>query len=156
MIPEFDRLAPDEVEMMLKAPVLACILIAGADDDIDSKEISRSIEMAKRKLKKFESSNLGIVYENVAEDFEDKLKILLQNYPHDPTKRTELISNELSQLNQILPKLPLQFAGDYYNSVKDMALKIAESSGGLLGIKTVGSEEARLVDLPMINNPSKH
>lgn len=155
MIPEFDKLAPSEVELMLKAPVLACILIAGADDDIDNKEISRSMEMANLKHNKFKSSNLGDLYEIIAEDFEDKLKILLQSYPNNAAKRTKLISNELGQLNQIFPKLPPQFARDYYDSVMDMALKIAESSGGLLGIKAVGSEEARLVDLPMINNPSK-
>jgi hypothetical protein len=35
-----------------------------------------------------------------------------------------------------------------------LAQEVASSSGGLLGIKSIGSEEARLVKLTMIKNPA--
>ncbi|MEQ8304736.1 MAG: hypothetical protein RIB47_15180 [Cyclobacteriaceae bacterium] len=155
MIPEFKRLDDHEIELMLKAPILACILIAGADGEIDRNEVREAIELAKESTNKTKDDKLFGYYQLVAEDFEDKLKILLQGYPFDQGKRTPVIVNELSALNQVLPKLSGDFAKGYYDSLRNLALKIAESSGGLLGIKSVGEEEAKLVDLPMITNPSK-
>ena len=155
MISEFERLSNSEVELMLKAPILACILIAGADNQIDNTEIRESIEMAKIKHKKYKSSPLAKFYLIASEDFEDKLKIVLQSYPFEAAKRNPLIVEELSQLSQVLPKLERQFAIDYYNSLKDIAHRIAESSGGLLGINSIGEEESSLMNMPMIKDPSK-
>ncbi|MEQ8364375.1 MAG: hypothetical protein RIF39_14750 [Cyclobacteriaceae bacterium] len=153
MIPEFDKLSSSEIELMLKGPILACILIAGADDHIDNKEIKGSIELAKNKHKDTKGSPLAKFYLMVVEDFEDKLKVVLQSYPFDSAKRNKLITNELAGLNELLPKLDSNFALEYYKSLKDIAMGTAESSGGLLGIKSVGDEEARVVDLPMVKDP---
>jgi len=37
---------------------------------------------------------------------------------------------------------------------KEIAVEIAESSGGLLGLKSVGDEEAQFLSLSMIKDPS--
>ncbi|MEP2667485.1 MAG: hypothetical protein ABJH04_00735 [Cyclobacteriaceae bacterium] len=156
MIPEFDKLSSSEIELMLKGPILACILIAGADDHIDNKEIKGSIELAKNKHKNAKGSPLARFYLMVVEDFEDKLKVVLQSYPVDATKRNDIITQELAQLNELLPRLDKSFVSEYYKSLKDIARGTAESSGGLLGIKSVGEEEARVVNLPMIKDPSTY
>ena len=156
MIAEFNRLNSSEIELMLKAPIIACILIAGADNNIDRKEIEASIEQAKNKHKKFKDSPLSKFYLIMSEDFEDKLKVVLQSYPLDVVKRNQMISAELEELNGILPKLDKKFAQEFYNSIKEIARQTAESSGGLLGIKSIGEEEARLIDLPMLKNPSTY
>lgn len=153
MIPEFDRLSASETEMMLKAPILVCILIAGADNDIDKKEIQQAIGLAQQKQRKAKAK-LVSYYQIVGEDFEDKLKVLIQSFPIESTQRTPILIEELSTLNQILPKIDKSFAREFYNSLLDIALKIAESSGGLLGMKSIGFEEARYVKLPMIKDPS--
>jgi hypothetical protein len=70
------------------------------------------------------------------------------------SQRNALIAEELSQLNVVFPKLDPDFSKQYYQSVCDLALKIAKSSGGLLGMHSVGSEEARYVKLPMIKDPA--
>ena len=150
---EFSKLSASETELMLKAPILACILIAGADGEIDRNEIQGAIEVTRRKQKRSQA-NLLDFYQNVAEDFEDKLKILIQSYPQKAKDRNPMIIAELSQLNTILPKLDKSFAKGFYNSIKEIALKIAESSGGLLGMNKIGSEEAKLVGLSMIKDPS--
>lgn len=156
MIPEFDKLSSQEIELLLKGPILACILIAGADNHIDNKEIKGSIELAKNKHKAGRGSPLAKFYLMVVEDFEDKLKVVLQSYPVNAGKRNEMITSELSGLNDLLPKLDHDFAIEYYKSLRDIARGTAESSGGLLGINTVGEAEARLIDLPMLNDPSKN
>lgn len=156
MIPEFNRLSTTEIELMLKGPILACILVAGADNHIDNKEIRGSIESVRNKQKKSRDSSLSKFYLMVTEDFEDKLKVVLQNYPVDAKRRNELIAEELKGLNRLLRKLDKDFSVGYYRSIKDIAIKTAESSGGVLGIRSVGEAEARLVNLPMIDDPSKY
>ena len=154
MIREFDRLSNSEQELMQKCPILICILIAGADHEIDNREIKGSIELAKRKYKKFNDSSLKTFYLDMSEDFEDKLKVVIQSYPSDPKKRNSIISEELGSINSIWPKLDRKFAMEFYKSIKDIAMHTAESSGGLLGMNKIGDEEAALVKLPMIKDPA--
>ena len=151
MINELARLKETEVELMLKAPILLCILIAGADGTIDRKEIKKAIDVVARKKDK---SILDSYFKEVSQDFEDKLKVLLQSYPYESTQRSPLIIEELRQLNPILGKLDRLFAKPFYDMLKELAEKIAGSSGGFWGMMSVDSEEAKYIRLPMIADPS--
>jgi hypothetical protein len=152
MVPEFEKLDSKEVDLMLKAPILVCILIAGADGEIDSREIRRAISVTGKKAK---SNTILWQYFKIAfEDFEDKIRILLQSYPSDPFARNEILSTELSGLNDVFPKINRSFDKEFYALLKELASEVAESSGGLLGYKSVGDEEARYVGLGMILPPA--
>ncbi len=155
MLKELDKLVASELEILVKAPLLVCILIAGADNEIDSKEIKGAIELAKKGMGKTKAKdNLAQFYEMVSEDFEDKLKIILQSFPNESTERNPLVLDELSRLNKILPKIDKSFSVKFYNSLLYIAKKIAQTSGGVLGMKKVGDEEIKFLNLPMIRNPS--
>ena len=154
MIPEFNRLSSEETDLMFKAPFLIIILIAGADDKIDKHEMKQAVAISKLKMKRARRE-LVKYYNIVGEDFEDKLKIFIHDLPKDTDERNEEISKELAKLNDIFPKLDKKFAVNYYESMKDMAVKIAESSGGVFGFMSVGYEESKVVDLKMIKEPSK-
>jgi hypothetical protein len=151
MIKELARLKESEVELMLKAPVLLCILIAGADGTIDRKEIKEAINVTVRKKDK---TILDNYFKEVSQDFEDKLKILLQSYPYESTQRNPILIQELSQLNPILKKLDKLFSKPFYDMLKELAEKIAGSSGGFWGMMSVDSEEAKYIRLPMLEDPS--
>jgi hypothetical protein len=153
MMKELRKLEPHEYEFMLKAPVLVCILIAGADGKIDRKEIQEAISITSRN--KNTKGILSEYFQEVSSDFEDKLKVLIQGYPYESSQRTPLIIQELSFINSIWPKLNQEFADSFYNMLLDLAARVASSSGGWLGIRSVGSQEAMYVRLPMISNPSK-
>jgi hypothetical protein len=150
MMKELEKLPASESDLMLKAPLLVCILIAGADDDIDKKEIRRAIQLTQEKQTRGKS-NLIEFYQLMAEDFEDKLKVLIQSFPGKASQRNPLPIKELEGLNSILHKIKKPIAIEFYKSLREIAQKIAESSGGLLGMKKIGSEEAKLVGLAMIN-----
>jgi len=152
MIKEFDKLTDNETELMLKAPVLVCILIAGADGTIDKKEIKEAIAQTQKKTK----ASLADYLKEVSLDFEDKIKVLIQSYPYESTQRNPILIEELGQLNKIWKKLDKGFAVQVYHMLKELAQKIASSSGGLWGMKTVANEEAKFVLLPMISDPSKN
>jgi len=151
MIKDFDKLSDPETELMLKAPILVCILIAGADGTIDKKEIREAITITQKNKK-----TIGILagyFKEISEDFEDKLKVIIQGYPYESTQRSPIIIGELAELNKIFPKLDKTFAKSFYDTLIELAEKVASSSGGLLGIRSVGAEEARYVHLPMIQKP---
>ena len=147
-LPLRDLNAPER-ELILKAPILVCILIAGADGSIDQKEVREAIDMARNK--QWVKSNIQPFFQELAEDFEDKLKILLQGYPFDSGARNNIIHKELSGLNEILGKTERDFARSYYEMLKSLAQRIASSSGSIWG--KITAEEARLLELPMIRKP---
>ena len=153
MIPAFDKLSDPEIEAMLRAPLIACILIAGADGHVDRKEIRKAIRHTQKSAARAKTS-LVEYFQLVEVDFEDKLKILLQSLPVDVVDRNRLIVDELTTLNSILPKLKNTFATEFYTKMRDLAHQVASSSGGVLGINKVGDEEAQYVELPMLKNPA--
>jgi tellurite resistance protein len=68
---EFNELSESQLELVYKAPVLVCILIAGADGEIDKKEIKEAIKIAEKETIK--NSPLTPFFKVMAEDFEDKI-----------------------------------------------------------------------------------
>lgn len=152
MVNEFYKLNNQETELVLKAPLLVCILIAGADDQIERKEIKKAIAVTQEKQLK-SKSRLTECYRLMAEDFEDKLKVLIQGFPPRATDRNPAIVKELSQLSAILKKIEPSLALEFYKSLREIAHKVAQSSGGLLGLNSIGAEEAKFITLPMIDEP---
>lgn len=152
MIEELKNLTNNEKEIMYKVPILVSILIAGADGTIDRSEIKQAVSLSKTKQSKARPGLINY-YKEAGQDFEDKLKIMMQQYPVSAQERNPLIIDELKTLNDILPKLDSKFAVEFYESIRDMAKKIAESSGGVLGYMAVGYEESKLIGLDMIKKP---
>ena len=151
MITEFGKLTDSEIDLMLKAPVLVCILIAGADGDIDKKEIKEAIVLTQRKT----NPALTGYLREVSQDFEDKLKVLIQSYPHATVERAASIMAELGQLDTVFAKMDRRLAAQIYEMLKQLAAKIAASSGGIWGMNTVTEEEAKYLDLSVIQDPMK-
>jgi len=152
MIQEFEKLNEWEIEVMMRTPIVVCILIAGADGTIDKKEIKEAITITGKQAK---SRYLLREYlKSVAEDLEDKIRVLKQSYPRDAKERSSVLVTELGSLNNILPKISEPFVSEFYAMLKELAVKVASSSGGWLGLNTVGSEEEKYVDLSMIQPPS--
>ncbi|MEJ1239939.1 hypothetical protein WBG78_17500 [Chryseolinea sp. T2] len=151
MIREFEKLTDGEIDLMLKAPVLVCILIAGADGNIDKKEIKEAITQTQKKT----SAVLAGYLIEVSQDFEDKLKVLIQSYPHTPAERGVAIMKELGQLDTVFAKMDRKFAAQVYQMLRQLASKIASSSGGIWGMNTVTDEEAKYVELAVIHDPMK-
>jgi len=151
MIREFEKLTDSEIDLLLKAPVLVCILVAGADGTIDKKEIKEAISQTRKKT----SMTLAGYLNEVSQDFEDKLKILIQSYPHSATERGIVIMEELREIDAVFNKIERQYAAQIYQMLRELASKIASSSGGLWGMNTVTDEEAEYMRLSMIHDPLK-
>lgn len=153
MIKEFENLREDEIEVLVNAPVQVAILIAGADGNIDKSERKEAIEVARSKQSRAREQ-LVDYYKLVGESFEEKFNGMIDSLPEDAEERNKAITAELRKLNFIFPKLEKNFSIKLYASLKDLAKKIAEASGGILGYLSVSYEEAKLIELKMINDPN--
>jgi len=149
MIPEFDPLREDEIQVLLKAPVYVAILIAGADGKIDKSERREAIDVARNKQSR-SREQLADFYKEVGEGFEENFIKLVDELPSGTDARISAITSELRKLNFILKKVDKNFAIKLIASLKDLAKKIAEASGGVLGYLSISYEEARLMDLKML------
>lgn len=154
MIKEFENLREDEVQVMLDAPVYVAILIAGADGNIDKSERKEAIGVARSKQSRAREQLVDF-YKLVGDNFESKFNELIDSLPQDTTERNSKITSELRKLNFIMPKIDKKFSIKFYASLKDLAKKIAEASGGVLGYLSVSYEESKLMELRMINDPEK-
>lgn len=153
MIKDLQVLTPQEIDLVYNAPLLTSILISGADGNIDKKEISTAINFAKKNAKRSRAM-LYQFYTEIAEDYENKLQSLIEAYPDDVKKRNEIIVGELKQLNHIFEKVSKAFTIVYYVSLKEIAKKIAQSSGGFFWLFKISKEEANFIELPMLKDPA--
>lgn len=155
MVQEFKRLRDDEIKILLDAPVLVSVLIAGADDKIDKNEIKQAVEIANSKQSRAREQLIEY-YKEVGKDFQGKFMGVVGSLPNDAHSRSEEITRELRKLNHILPKVERNFAIKLHASLLDMAKKVAEASGGVLGYMSVSYEEAKMMELKMIDDPSEY
>ena len=139
---------------MLSLPVYVAVLVAGADGTIDNNEIQKSISMANNKSKKARKHLLDY-YGVVNENYEDKIKMAIAHLPSGVVEREKVIVEKLEEANNVFPKLDQVFAIKLYASLKDVAKKVAEASGGIFGYMSVGYDESKVVDLKMLKDPSK-
>ncbi len=154
MVDQFNKLNEEDKELMYQVPLLVSILIAGADNKIDKTEVREAVTLSKIKQQKARKDLIDY-YKEVGQDFEDKLKVMIQQFPLDAEVRNPQIIEKLQRVNGILSKLDKNFAIDFYSSIRDMARKVAEASGGVLGYMSIGYEESKLINLDMIKDPSK-
>lgn len=154
MIYEFEPLSKDNQELMLKAPAFIAILIAGADNSIDSREVNRAVELVN--VKTFsEKQDLQTYYHEVEKTIERDIKSIIDTLPDTAEERNALISAELAKLNPAMGKIKAKFAHDLYTSWKGYAGNIARAWGGIIGINSVNRHEEKWVNLPMINEPAQ-
>ena len=150
MSPTISSLKDDEKSLLTRAPILVCLLIAGADRRIDRKEVVGFLYQI-YDLSSGYTSAVSDFYSEILNSIEKRLFEEYDSLPDDLEERSGQIVKALTGLNDILPKLNKNFSASYYKSLKDTALKIAKSSGGVMGVGSISDEEKKYVDLPMIN-----
>lgn len=126
------------------------LLIAGADGNIDPKELEWSEKITE--IRSFSShEEWQPYYEKISGTLQSRIQELLAELPEDTTAQGEELSNRLSKLNDILPKLDPLDAKHFYDDLLSFAERIAKADGGVLGWFTISASEAKVVSLPMIH-----
>lgn len=151
MILELKNLNEEEANLVLMTPALVALLIAGAEGNIDQKEIDWGSKITHFRAN--EHSLLQNYYQEVDKNFEDSLKKLIEAMPADVNERSKKINQELSKLNKIIPKLDSEFAGEFYKSLLSLSTQVAKASGGIWGYGSISPEEKKYLNLEVINPP---
>ena len=150
MISPFKGLSTEEQQSLLDAIPLITILIGGADGKLDPKEKSWAEKITK--IRSYAYPNvMNDFYKLVGQHYSSKMEHYLDSLPEDVDQRSQQISEKLTALNDILPKLDPEFREQYYKDLKSFAEHVAKASGGFLRFMGVSKEEAQWLDLPMIN-----
>ncbi len=146
----FIGISKDQMSSLEEALALITILIAGADGNIEAKELQWAEKLTH--IRSYaEPAELNALYEKVQAGFSAKLAELISVLPSDLEAREAAISDRLAQLNGILPLLENRIAYKMYKSYKSFAKHIAKASGGFLGFGSISREERRWISLSMIN-----
>lgn len=147
----FENLTDEEKAFVHEVPVLAAILVAGADNDI--KKIELRVASQITKIKAHTSTELKAFYAEVSEDFHNKFEHLLARYPNNAAERNPAIREDLKVLQPILIKMKRTRADEFVTSVHEIARYTAEATGGVLGYYSVSEVEKKaLFNLDLILN----
>ncbi len=151
MIPGFGKLSESQFQTTKDAIAWITVLIAGADGHIEKEETDWAAKVTK--IRGYSNPNeLTPFYEAVGPEFSDKLHDILSKLTGSVAERQALISRKLEELNAILPLLDNNLGHHLLNSYRSFANHVAKASGGFLGFFNVSAEEAKLLDLPMLND----
>ena len=146
----YKTISDAEYQEILNAVPLIAILIGSSDGNFDSMEKDWAKKIVH--IRSFAHDiDLKPIYKDLDVDFESKLLEIYKNLPKDPSTRNSAISESLSKLNQILPKLKLKIASGIYEGYIDFAEQVAKASGGFLRMLSVSAEESEWIGLPMID-----
>jgi hypothetical protein len=149
MIPQFEALTQEEIDQVILAPVWVTLLVAGADNKVDDREVKEAIEVALLEQED-QSRKLSEYYKLVTIKLEVNIKGYHVLLPDDPDKRNGIIEQKLEKLNIIFDKLDQDFAGLLYQSLRKLAHKVANASGGVFGFFKISNEESQYLSLPML------
>ncbi len=152
MLYQLRNLSEKEQNVVINAPVWVTLLIACADNDLNRDEIKKAANVIHvRSLT--EDSEIRNLYKEISEEFEHLVQIEINNLPLLGEDRITQLSDNLSQLNDIYPKLESTYATQFHKSLLKLASLVAQADGGLFGIGSISYKEAQYIKLPMITAP---
>lgn len=152
MLYQLRNLSEKEQNVVINAPVWVTLLIACADNDLNRDEIKKAANVIHvRSLT--EDSEIRNLYKEISEEFEHLVQIEINNLPLLGEDRITQLSDNLSQLNDIYPKLESTYAAQFHKSLLKLAAIVAQADGGLFGIGSISYKEAQYIKLPMITAP---
>jgi len=150
MIKGFETLSATQFEITKDAIAWITLLIATADGVMDEEEQKWAAKITK--IRSYHNPNeLTEFYEEVGKDYAAKVAELMNKLPADAAERRGILTRKLQQLNTVLPLLNNNLGHLLLKDYKSFAHHVAKASGGFLGFLSVSKEEAKLMDLPMID-----
>ncbi len=152
MLYQLRNLSKEEQSVVTKAPVWVTLLIACADYDIDTKEIDRAKEIIQ--IKTYTTHNdVQDLYKELNLNIDNEIDQALKSLSTNGSERLAYLEDHLSKLNDIFPKLDKAYATQFYDSLRSLALSVAQAEGGFFGIGRISEQEQVYLKLPMLNKP---
>ena len=152
MLYQLQKLSDEEQTLVRRSPIWVTLLIACADFDIEESEIDRAKEIIH--IKSFATqSDVKNLYQDLDIQADMEIDEALKSMSADGKERLAFLEEQISKLNNIMPKLEQRYATQLYNSLLTLATEVARADGGFFGINRISDDEAKYVHLPMLNKP---
>jgi len=146
----FENISSEELRILQETVCKVAALIAYADGKVDIDETYWAEKIAS--IRSYgEPNELNEFYTGVDSEFSDAFQNEVDNLPNDTAEARQCLSDDIARANDILPKLSPKVSYLMYKSYTSFAKHIAKASGGFMGFFSIGSEEAKLIDLPMLH-----
>lgn len=146
---DLSLLSSDKITQLKDAYAYITILIAGADGKIDPQELSWAEKITQ--IRTFAGDErLKTFHTDVNSAIASRIKTLIGELPADAPSRSKVIADILSGLNPILSSLDPSLGYYLYKGYVTFAERIAKSSGGFLSFFSIGPEEKKWINLPML------
>lgn len=150
MLSKIEHLSASEKQLILEAPIMVSALVAGSDGDFRPEEIAQAVKIIHIKTYS-ETRDVSGVYKTIDGHTEASIDDFIKHLPHTTFERNKVLSEKLSGLNHIFPKLDPNFAVDLYKSLKELAYYV--SNAGDLGLGMRSDQEKEMAKLSFINPP---
>ena len=152
MLHQLRNLNQQEMDLLAAAPVWVMLLIACADQNIEEKEVNRGKEIIR--IKSYaEKSDVRLIYSDLETQMDVIIDEALKSLSADGAERITFISAKLEELNDVLAKIERSFAIQFYNSLRDLAIYVAQASDSFFGVNAINEEEKKYIKLPMLRKP---
>lgn len=149
MVKQLAPLTAAEVQQLTDSIPLITLLIAGADGNIEEKELEWARKVAN--IRTYASDeHLRSFYELVELKFDERFMHYRGSLSSDVEVRSEQISAYLAELNHILPKIDQHYAYRLYKSLKSFANQVGKATGGFMSFFSISKHESRWIPLAMI------
>jgi len=137
----------EEADLLFRAPAMVTLMIAGADERVSKKEISWA-----KKLVDYRSHTAEAELQEYYEHAEKVFEAVLDAHSKEWSAEAEAgIIAEVTALKPVFDKLEENYALILKQSLRTLAKKVAEASGGIAGFGSVSQEERELINLPMLD-----
>lgn len=152
MLYQLQKLSEEEQTLVRRSPIWVTLLISCADHDIDESEIDRAKEIIH--IKSFAVQNdVKNLYKNLDQHVDEEIDFALKSLSADGKERLAFLEQHIAKLNDIFAKLDHTYAVQLYNSLKNLAVSVAQSDGGIFGIRRISEDEKKYIHLPMLKQP---
>lgn len=128
----FEKLNDKERDILLKLPAVVAILAAVSNDGtVSSNEKAESIKLSH--LRTYTSSPmLQDYYKEVDKVFDEKFEGIMAQLPSEWKDKEAFLEKEITDLNQVLPKLDKRYARELVDSLKSFSRHVFKSNSSFL------------------------
>jgi tellurite resistance protein len=145
MLTQFEKFNDSDRKAIIQTPIWIAIWVGMADNHFDKKEMAKAVQVMK--IKTFsEKPEIAEIYKQIQNPEEELLKIV-DALPAAQSQAKDIVKDKLINTKNILQSADKDFAINFYNSLRNLAVHIANASGGMLSVGAISDDEKDAIKL---------
>lgn len=147
---DYKKLNDLDKKHLMDIPFYIVVMISGADKNIEETEIEWADKIIKSRARNSKNNFIRHYYEEVADNFSDKIFNILSHIPSDTEERNEYLDQKMIKNIKVLKKIDNVTRENLISGYKSLAKTVAKRSGGMLWnflvFGSIDNEERKWMD----------